>query len=315
MNVDVRQFESTSSGARGIASIVSAFASIGNSGTAGDDRAAATAADISTPFIHRKKVENRLVAKLRAAAEAASNPAVAQADEFWLLAAIRARKGSVRRALALTNNYFKWRASINADGLNLANCEKMRNELRRCVVFVAGNTDRDGRPIINVRQRNRDPSSFSAIDTTRMFSFVIEWTLRTYPAAQTHGMIFVIDMSDVGLRNIDLRMPGILQQAFSKTVPVRIAAFNGVHPPFFVRATFPLVQNVLSEKLNARVHIFPTGDEHRLHEFVAPDQLPDDIEGMDGTLSWTAEKHEAWIQRMMDDCQTWGPITSFKEES
>lgn len=315
MSLDVKQLESTSAGAENTANVITAFTSLGKSDTTGDNRAAVTAADISSPFVLPEAEETRLVAALRAAADAASNPAVARADRFWLLAAIRARKGDVPRALALAANYVQWRASIGADHLNLAKSEKMRAQLRRRIIFVAGNADREGRPIFNVRLRNQDPSSFAAVDSVRMISFVLEWTLRTFPAAQTHGVIMLNDMAGVGLHNLDLRMPGIMQKAFSKTVPVRLSAFNMVHPPLFFRVVFPLVKNILSHKMKARIRIFPAGEEHRLHEFVAPDQLPDDIQGADGTFSWTTEQHEAWIQRMIDDCQTWSTMSSFNEGS
>lgn len=314
MSINTRNLESTSTGAGNTVQIASALLNAGKTDKTGDNRAAVTQADISTPFQISPAEEASLITELRQAAQAANNLAVAQADDFWLLASLRARKGNVERALALASNYVEWRASISADELNAARSEKMRIQLARKIIFVGGNTDRDGRPVLNIRLRNQDPSTFAAIDTTRMINFVLEWTLRTYPAAQTHGVVFVSDMSGVGLRNLDLRIPGILQKALSKTVPVRLAALYIMHAPIFMRAVFTLFQSVLSKKLKARIRLFGNGDVDRFADIFENDQVADDIDGMEGEFCWSDAQHQAWVNRMVEDCETWGPVTTYKEE-
>lgn len=314
MSLDVSKLSHTTEGAQGAANLVEAIRGIGKEDPSSDARATVSKADLSASFIRTPVEESAIVTSLRDAAVAAGNGPVAQAEDFWLLACVRARKGDVQRALALADNYLKWRASISSDEVNIAKSEKMRSQLERCIVFVAGNTDRDGRPVLNLRLRNQDPRTFAAVDTTRMISFVLEWTLRTYPAAQTHGVVIVNDFTDVSFRNLDIRLPGVLQKAFSRTVPVRLASLNVVNPPAFFKAIFAIVSPIISMKFKARVRQFSKNDQERFSEHFSPDQIMKDT-GMGGTAEWTEEMHQEWIERMVKDCQTWGPTSSYKEDS
>lgn len=314
MSLDVSKLSQTTDGAATPSNIVSAIRGISKDDPSSDGRATVSKADLSAPFIRTPAEEDALVSSLRDAALAAGNGPVAHADPFWLLACVRARKGDVERALALADNYFKWRASINSDEMNVAKSEKMNAQLDRCIIFVSGNTDRDGRPILNLRLRNQDPRMFAAVDTTRMLSFVLEWTLRTFPAAQTHGVVIVNDLTDVSFKNLDIRIPGVLQKAFSRTVPVRLAALNAINPPVFFKALFAIIGPILSMKFKARIRMFSKDDRESFSELFAPDQILKDID-MGGTAEWTEEMHQEWIERMVRDCQTWGPYTTYKEGS
>lgn len=313
MSLDVSKLSHTTNGAEGASNVVEAIRSIAQEDPSSDARATVSKADLSAPFIRTPAEESSLVSSLRDDALAAGNGLVAHADQFWLLACVRARKGDIQRALALADNYLKWRVSIGSDEFNVAKSEKMRMQLERCILFVAGNTDREGRPVLNLRLRNQDPSTFAAVDTTRMISFVLEWTLRTYPAAQTHGVVIVNDFADVSFRNLDIRLPGVLRKAFSSTVPVRLASINVVNPPGFFKVIFAIVAPILSMKFKARIRQFSSNNQERFSELFSADQIMKDT-GMGGTAEWTEEMHQDWIERMVKDCQTWGPVTTYKED-
>lgn len=309
MSIDTSNLENISHGAKNPTAVMDAFRSI-SAEPSSDSHAQVSKNDLSAPFVRPSSEEAALVASLRDAALAKSDISVAHADDFWLLACIRARKGDIPRAMALAHNYIQWRLSLRSEQMNLAQSPKMRAQLERRIVFVTGDTDRSGRPIVNVRMRNQDPSAFAAIDTTRTLSFVLEWTLRTYPAAQTHGVVIVNDFAGVTLRNLDLRLPAVIQRAFSRTIPVRVAALNVINPPLFMKVIFVIAGAVLSQKLKARVSLFSKGDESRLEQLIEKEHIMEDL-GMGGTAQWTDEMHRDWIDRMQRDCQTWAPCTSY----
>ena len=279
-----------------------------------NDPANVTKADISTPFVLPPAEEAALIARLRQFATDANQPAVAQADDFWLLAAIRARKGDIQRALLLMKNYVEWRSTSSVQELSLAQSEQMQMLLKRQIILVAGNVDRDGRPVINVRARNTAPALFDPQDVVRAVFFVMEWTLRTYPAAQTHGIVLVNDMTGVARHNLDFRIPALMQRAFGRTLPVRVAAITLFNPPSVFKTIVGFVLAFMGEKIKARVRLCGKEDTHVLDERFERDQMMEYLD-IGGSVEWNDALHEEWLERMTRDCQRWGPVTTYPEGS
>lgn len=312
MSLNTSELSSTSGGAKATNSLISTFRSL-NAEPEAPTIADVTLSDLSTPFVRTPEEEALLISQLKSLATEESEPQVANADEFWLLACIRARKGDVTRALALAKNCLKWRESVNADGIKLNNCEQMKKQLETGMVFVSGNKNRLGQVILDIRLGKQDPARFSALDTTRMISFVLEWVLRTYPEAQTHGIVVVNNMKGVSLGNLDLRMPGVLQKAFSRNMPVRVSSVNICNPPWFIRMVLSLAAKVFSKKLKARVRVYGKGDAVKMEEMFEKDSIMIDLD-MGGTAVWTDDMREKWINKMMTDCQQWPPSTTHVTE-
>ena len=290
----------------GVSSLLKTFRSLSADGEAADN-AQVQKADLSVPFLRTEEEERDLILQLRNAARHQSNEDVATEDEFWLLAAIRARKGDITRALALMSNFIAWRQTLDVSMCNPITSEKMLRQLRRRMVFVSGNTDRDGRPILAVCPARHDPSQYSALDTVRMIFFVLEWTLRTYPKAQTHGVLFLNMMTGASLKNLDIRIPGVMQKAFARNIPVRIAGGVIINPPFVLKAVLNIMTMVMGDKLKARIRIFGNRDQDKLFELVDKEHVVDGL-GMGGSASWTDEMHANWIERMMEDCKAWPSV-------
>ncbi|KAI0562699.1 CRAL-TRIO lipid binding protein [Gracilaria domingensis] len=287
----------------GVASVLSTIRSIGASHTV-DTVARVTHADLSAPFIRSAEEENKLVQSLRQAAAQSGNQSVANADHFWLLAALRARKGDVKRAEQLMLNFLAWKRRLAASTDRAERLRAAQKQLQSRVVFVSGHTDRDQRPVINVRLPRHDPSTFSALDTVRTLALVMEWTMRTYPAAQTHGVIIVHNFANLKFHNLDLRLPGELQNTFSQTFPVRVAAILICHPPFFLKGIIGLVTAIMGKKIKARIRAIDERDKHILQEYLESDQIMDDV-NMGGTAAWNSAQHSEWVERIGREALTW----------
>lgn len=302
---DPEHLRSTNSGiSAGMHNFLTTIRNIGRDKSGDNDPARVNAGDLSTPFIRSQSEEEALVQSLRTSAAEAGNETVATADTFWLLAAIRARKGDVDRALALITNYMAWRESLESNAMNPSQNNTIHEQLLQGVFLVNGSADRDGRPVLTIRMRHHDQSVYSALDTVRTISAVIEWILRTLPKAQTHGIVIVHDMTALRPKNVDFRLPAVLQKAFSRNFPVRLAAFHIIHPPIFVRAIATLMMTVMGEKLKARIRIYGQGDEQKLMEMFTPENVLESV-NLGGSAVWSEQHLSDWVKRLVKDSETW----------
>lgn len=300
---NVEGLEGNARPVHGLASFFNVFRSLTRQNS-NDEIAHVTKADISTPFIRPAQEEARLVESVRQRAIESGRQTVADAEHFWVLAAVRARKGDVIRAEKLLANFINWRERIESSADKQVRLDKTHSQLKSCFMFVSGTTDKAGRPVLHLKMAKHDPSSFSALDTIRTFSTVLEWTLRTYPAAQTHGLVVLHDMSDIALHNLDLRMPGEIQKAFSQSFPVRVASIILCHPPFFLKHVIGFFSSFMSSKLKARITTVGKNDKKLLDELFEPHNVLVDI-GLGGTATWTDERHLEWIHRLNNDANAW----------
>lgn len=229
--------------------------------------------------------------------------AASSLSDFDVEAAYYARKGDTARAAALLTSFSAWRQRVG--DANPISCPKLLELLRAGLIISAGTRDRDGRAVVYTRLSKLDSSRFDALTVLRTICFVMLYTVRTYPWARTHGMALMQDMKGVQLRKLDSRVPGEMRNAFSQTLPVRIASMNVLSPPAWIRLIFALVSKFTGAKMKTRLRIIPDGES--LLEVVEPDQMLA-FAGLGGTVEWTDEQHEAWIVRMTEECKSWPGI-------
>lgn len=288
----------------GMHNFLTTIRNIGRDKSGENDPARVHASDLSTPFIRTTTEEEELVQSLRTTAAETGNNTVATVDTFWILAAIRARKGDINRALPLITNYMAWRESLESNAINPSRNDIIQQQLLKGVFLVTGNTDRDGRPVLTVRMRYHDPSVFSALDTVRTISAIIEWMLRTIPKSQTHGIVMVHDMAELRPKNVDFRLPAVLQKAFSRNFPVRLAAFHIIHPPIFVRAIANIMMTVMGEKLKARIRIYVNGDQDKLMEMFTSENILENL-NLGGSAVWSDQHQIEWVKQVVKTSESW----------
>jgi CRAL/TRIO domain len=234
----------------------------------GDALATITPADQQALFEPDKSTLAALVQALRdlalekpiASAPNSSAPApdIDSIDPFHIESALLARKGDVPRALALARNYAAWRIRVNVDSANPVACLKMREQLKTGILISPGTRDKLGRAVLYLRMRFAEPDKFSAYDTVRLAAFVMEWTVRKYPCARTHGVVFFQDGREIRLRNMDMRVPGELRAAFEKTLPIRIGSISMLNPPMFSTFSRSFLL-AFHDCLACGVHLSPVG--------------------------------------------------------
>lgn len=224
------------------------------------------------------------------------------ADEFWVQCCVKARKGNVQRASALLLALVAWKSKL---GTGDSVREKTHALLRRGLIWSSGARDKNGRCVMHVRLRYADPSTFAPADVVRTVALAVEWTLRTYPCAGSHGIVILGDAGGIGLRNIDARVPRELMTAFSRTMPVRMGAFVAINLPWFIRPVFAIISKILGSKLKARIMI--VGNVERLSDNFSLDAVPVDANA-GGTLHWDIETQENWADAVMKQADQWPPV-------
>lgn len=319
--MDVSTLEGTSKGMR---NPVSAFTDTVRqmrrddaSATGEDAQSKLTAADsTSVPYILSGADADKLVSELRAharkmAAEKKRNKKGSEdlesVDDFYLLSCLRARKGSVERAYALLCNYVKWRRDAGYDAVlaSLSSAQSKVGRLLRTGLFVvAGNETLEHRPCLVVRYRFFNPREFAALDVALAIGIVVEYVLRTYPNAQSHGLAVVDDMAGFAFGNFDIRVFKFLEKAFTQVMPMRLASISVCNPGWIVRTIFSLVAGFMSKKIQARITIVDAKDTKKMAKLFAKDQIPSFL-NMGGTLQWGDTQQNALVDDMQQKAQDW----------
>lgn len=86
-----------------------------------------------------------------------NNDLVVMADVFWLLATLRARKGDVDRAVALTTNFLQRRQNVKYEENSQSTTESSQAVLDSGILLSAGNVSQDGRHVLTIRYRYFHP--------------------------------------------------------------------------------------------------------------------------------------------------------------
>lgn len=257
--------------------------------------------------------EVHLVHVMRDVALTADNDIVGVADAFWLRACLRARNGDIHRALSLALNFLEWRRSIRYHDAISVNVSPAVRELLYSGVFnVAGNVSRDGHPVLTIRYRFYDPQRYATADGAITFAILVEYMLREYPAAQSHGMVVMEEMDGVTPANIDLRLVRFLTRAFSGSFPLRISAMYFVKPNRAVRTGLRFLSPFLAKKYKASIYVIEKREGNALLRFFEPHHIPTFMNN-GGTLEWSEEDQERVARSIIARCTSWPRASNFRD--
>lgn len=268
----------------------------------------------SVPFILSQEEQDCLVNEMTTLTSQHTSPIVSSAHPFFLLACVRARKGETNRAMALLCNYIDWRQRVQYYH-HLSACadvsinSAVRDVIQSGLFIVAGNTSRDGRPVVTARYQFLNPRRFHAEHTARALAIILEYTIRRYPSAQTHGIVVVDDAAGCTMANLDIGLLRFLARALSKVLPVRVAGVYITNPGWLVNTIFRIIAPFMSDKLKTRVMLCPRSDERFFKQYFETSQIPTFL-NLGGSLEWTDVEHSQFVQDVIGDCAQWPPASS-----
>jgi hypothetical protein len=104
-----------------------------------------------------------------------------EADAFWLRQCVRVHKNVAEKATERYRAYFRWRGEF---GITNEPDPGLAEHLATGTIRYTRGQDCEGRPVINLRMRNHQPSEVPAARVVRTYHAVIEYVLRTNPNAQ-----------------------------------------------------------------------------------------------------------------------------------
>lgn len=273
-----------------------------------------TASDnTSVPFILPREEEDALVAQLRAhpstskpSKNASKNFSVSEAiktaDDFYLRACLRARKGDVERAHALLSNYVKWRHDTKFE--EQISAFTMGKLLRTGIFVVAGNKSKEGRPILMIRYKYFNPKVFAPIDVALALGAVVEYILREYPESQSNGVVVLDDMAGFSVGNFDFRVFKFLEKAMTQVFPMRLAAIHIANPGWIMKTIFGLVSGFMSRKIQARIGMVESGNVKKMYQFFDKPDIPTFL-NLGGSLQWGDTQLKDYVDNLEKISKTW----------
>ena len=111
-------------------------------------------------------------------------------------------------------------------------------------------------PLIVVLPRRLDWSKITVKQAKKLWFCVVMLVANMSIEAQRSGVAVTNSMKDVGFANICMEFQKFLLTAVHKCVPFRVASGFIANQPFlFGSIVYPVMQNLLSEKLRSRMHV------------------------------------------------------------
>lgn len=189
-------------------------------------------------------------------------------DDKVLLRFLRAKKFDVNSAYVMLVCALRFRLSFQDIGVDAITAQSVANEINQGKTFFH-NFDREGRPVCVVKVRNHNPSHSDCGENQRFSLFMMEYG-RTLlkPPIETVTMIF--DMTDAGMRNIDMRSLQFMIHSLQNYYPESLGKILIFNSPWFVYGIWKVVKPWLDVVTAAKV-VFT--DKKSIQDYISADCL------------------------------------------
>ncbi|OAA73752.1 CRAL/TRIO domain protein [Cordyceps fumosorosea ARSEF 2679] len=208
---------------------------------------------------------------------------------------LRARKWNVQQALVMFVAAVHWRRNeMKVDGDIMKNGEAgalhdeqhgsggakqvgadFLAQLRMGKSFLHG-SDREGRPICVVRVRLHHGGEQSAESIEKYTVHIIE-TARLLLSAPVETATIIFDMTNFTLSNMDYAPVKFMIKCFEANYPESLGAVLIQNAPWLFQGIWRVIKPWLDPVVAAKVHF--TNGRSGLEEFIAPSQIPKELEG------------------------------------
>lgn len=193
------------------------------------------------------------------------------------------RRNDVDAAIDSLGNYLDWRRQVFGDlSDQMLSCDlKLQQQLQTNFLHLSPVRLSNGAGLLYMSMKLHNPVIYSTADTMKCMHFFILTAMMEDPTLATSGFVFVNNMSDVDVFNLDMGFPAAISAAIGRSVPVRLRKIVIVNPPWLVRFVVPLLKSILPVKLLERLHVV-LGPEELPELIDLPNQicLPVDLGGV-----------------------------------
>jgi len=204
--------------------------------------------------------------------------------DVLLVQFLMARKFEVERAITLLKNNLAWRKEHQLD--EQMKVDDVMKELSTLKMIMMPNAhDVAGAQLIFFRPRMHFPRESLPADVLKMAVFLLQNAIQRVET-QRNGFVFIIDGTNAGWHNFDLRLPRFVLDMLQSRFPGRLRKFLILNPPWFFRIVFKLVRPFMSEKFASKLHLLH--GKEQLLEHIDKNCL---IEEYGGTLPFDKDQY------------------------
>jgi len=199
--------------------------------------------------------------------------------DILLLKFLRARKFDVNAAFEMLVSTMIFRTTFQGIGVGAITIQSVSNEIRQGKTFFRG-FDRENRPVCIMRVRNHDPSKTDFQESQRYTLFLMEYGVTLIrPPVETVTIVF--DMTDAGMRNIDLKSVQFLVQSFQNHYPESLGKVLIYNSPWFMHGVWKVVKPWLDSITAAKVYFV---DKKGIRDYVSEENLLVEYGGKDNYM-------------------------------
>jgi len=183
---------------------------------------------------------------------------------------LRAKK-TVERAAENVKSYDAFRKEIGIEGVLEYEKVAETHALGFMLFDPATCYNKDGAVIVHGRPGKLQGKP-TPEELQRMVFYVIDWLTISNEAAQTKGVMMIMDWTDMSLLKFNRKYPQMIAPMIQNVLPVRMKMIAHVNVPGFFSMIFALLKPLLSKKIRSRLKVL--GAPENLLEFVDKEHLP-----------------------------------------
>jgi len=197
-------------------------------------------------------------------------------DDRMLLRFLRARKFDVGPAYDMLTETLRFRTTFQDKGVDAITIESVSNELKQGKSFFHG-LDKDGRPVVIVKVKNHDPTKIDQLEGQRFSLFMMEYG-RTLITPEVETVTLVFDMTDAGMKNMDMKSLQFTIQSLQNHYPESLGKVLIYNSSWFVYGIWKVVKPWLDVVTAAKVFFI---DKKNIKDYISEDNLLTEYGGKD----------------------------------
>jgi len=189
---------------------------------------------------------------------------------------LRARRFDTDQAIDMLNRTLRFRMDFQGTGVDLIPVATVKNEMKAGKSFYH-KFDRDGRPVCVIRPRFHDAARVDQLESQRFSVLMMEYGRRLV-SLPTETVTIVFDMSDVSMKNMDIKNVKFMIQMLQDHYPESVGRILIWNTTWLFWGCWKLIRPLLDPVTAQKVCFV---DKTNMAQYIHPDNLLKDFGGND----------------------------------
>jgi len=174
---------------------------------------------------------------------------------FMSLCVLKFENYEIEPAIKRLGRYLKWRRRVFGDVKDHSLTDAvLARQIATCFIQVCPIRCANGEAFIYMEPSRHDPSTYSSLQTVKCCHYMMLTSLKKDPRLCQTGSIVLINVSNIGLKNVDLGVPPIMIDVVD-CMPLKLIHGIIYDPPTPIRLVMPVVMAILPDHLKGRIHV------------------------------------------------------------